>query len=290
MSGTAGKTVICAGRLYCDLVFTDVPRLPTPGTEVFAGGLGLHAGGGAFITAATLASLGHGAGLLSVLPAVPFADGVRDALDRHGVDTALCTSAEVGADPQITVVMSGAGDRAFLSRAVGAACPVVSGIDGYDHLHIGELRTLIEQPFLLDAARRAGMTVSLDCGWSDEIPDEAHALIAQVDVFLPNEAELDALGGACDLAPLTVVKCGVKGARAKRSGKAWKTASVKPTKVVDATGAGDAFNGGFLSGWLAGLPLAACLDRGNMCGAAVVQEAGGTAGLALLEPHRPEAV
>ena len=38
-----GIPVLCAGRLYCDLIFTGVPRFPSLGTEVFAGGLGLHA-------------------------------------------------------------------------------------------------------------------------------------------------------------------------------------------------------------------------------------------------------
>ena len=36
--------VICAGRLYCDLIFTGLPRAPSPGTEVFASGLSIHPG------------------------------------------------------------------------------------------------------------------------------------------------------------------------------------------------------------------------------------------------------
>lgn len=31
----AGK-VLCVGRLYCDLVFSGVPKLPVVGEEVFA--------------------------------------------------------------------------------------------------------------------------------------------------------------------------------------------------------------------------------------------------------------
>ena len=62
-------TVLSVGRLYCDLIFTDLPRMPTMGTEVYAGGFGVHAGGGAFITAAHLAALGHPSAL-SAIPAV----------------------------------------------------------------------------------------------------------------------------------------------------------------------------------------------------------------------------
>ena len=80
------KPVLCAGRLYCDLVFVNAPRLPTPGTEVFAPGLTLHAGGGAFITAANLAALGHQAFQLSTLPAAPFDQVVQNDLATFQVD------------------------------------------------------------------------------------------------------------------------------------------------------------------------------------------------------------
>ena len=43
----AGK-VLCVGRLYCDLVFSGVPKMPVVGEEVFAKKLSTHAGGGAF--------------------------------------------------------------------------------------------------------------------------------------------------------------------------------------------------------------------------------------------------
>ena len=40
----AGK-VLCVGRLYCDLVFSGVPKMPVVGEEVFAKKLSTHAGG-----------------------------------------------------------------------------------------------------------------------------------------------------------------------------------------------------------------------------------------------------
>ena len=68
MPGTRNSEVLCVGRLYCDLIFSDVPRLPTPGTEVYANGLELHLGGGAVITAQHLDSLGRGVALSAFLP------------------------------------------------------------------------------------------------------------------------------------------------------------------------------------------------------------------------------
>jgi len=103
------------------------------------------------------------------------------------------------------------------------------------------------------------------------------ALISAVDIFFPNKIEFERLtdlGLSADVTPLTVVKCGADGARA--FGKdGWESASCDPTDVIDATGAGDSFNGGFLSVWLEKGSLDDCLKRGNQCGHLAVQSKGG---------------
>lgn len=287
--------VLCAGRLYCDLVFTDVPRLPTLGTETFAKGLGLHAGGGAFITAATLSALGQPAALLSTLPAAPFDRIVENELRDNNVDTSACTPASQECDPQITVAIASGTDRAFLSRRSGVALPPINANDiaQYSHLHIGEIRTLKEHPELIERARSSGLTISLDCGWDDELMANVSGLselIAAVDIFLPNEMEthwLENRGIPTTTAPLTVIKNGGRGAQAWTGEKCVK-AETTPVEVVDATGAGDAFNGGFIFRWLRGASIEHCLNTGNMCGAAAVQGIGGTGGLPSLyaQPKR----
>jgi sugar/nucleoside kinase (ribokinase family) len=246
----------------------------------------LHAGGGAFITAATLAALGQRPSQFSILPAAPFDAIVLAELAATGVSSELCPPAGSGIDPQITVAMTCGSDRAFLTRASGAAVPPIKATEmaAFSHLHIGELKTLEENPFLIDLARELGMTLSLDCGWQDQFHRKAADLIAAVDLFLPNQSELDALtaiGVPENCAELTVVKNGEKGARARRRMQPdWVHQPTRPVPVVDATGAGDAFNGGFISQWLSGARLETCLETGNACGAISVQSAGGVGGLA----------
>lgn len=279
------KPILCAGRLYCDLVFADAPRLPTLGTEVFAPNLSLCAGGGAFITGATLAALGHTVWQFSVLPAAPFDALVLADMKEYRVVATACKPAANGVDPQITVAIGAQSDRAFLTRADGPALPDPTTIrfSDFSHLHIGELRTLQDTPGLLEMAKSAGLTVSLDCSWQDEYDQNVADLIAAVDVFLPNEQEVAALaavGVPETCAPLTVIKGGVNGARARaRNDDAWKRSAAAPVKVVDATGAGDAFNAGFLSCWLDQGSLDQCLSKGNDCGAAAVQAFGGAGSL-----------
>ncbi len=256
--------------------------MPTLGTEVFGPGLSLHAGGGAFITGATLASLGHDVSQFSTLPAAPFDGIVLADLAAHDVGSAHCKPSEDGIDPQITVAMSSNGDRAFLTRTDGPAIPDLEDVNfsDYAHLHIGELRTLQDRPELIARARDAGMTISLDCGWQDDYCPKVAALIAAVDVFLPNQAESAALS-AKDVpeiaAPLTVIKQGKMGARARTMDHdAWISGKAFPVAAIDATGAGDAFNAGFLSSWLDDAPLERCLAEGNACGSAAVLAVGGT--------------
>ncbi|MEP0942916.1 MAG: PfkB family carbohydrate kinase [Rhizobiaceae bacterium] len=278
------NSVLCAGRLYCDLVFTGAPRLPEMGTETFAEDLSLHAGGGAFITAATFSALGWQASLLAVLPAAPFDTVVCDEIHELGVEISHCEPAESGAAPQLTVAVTGTNDRAFLTHKTGKAMPDIDLSNGdFRHLHIGELRSLVEHPELVSKARLAGLTISVDCAWDSDLltrGGEMTELLSQVDVFLPNEAEFSQLiesGLSEEVIPLTVIKCGSDGARALQQG----SSVVKPTakvSVVDATGAGDAFNGGFLSGWLSGKQIGDCLLEGNRCGAAAVGQTGGAGG------------
>lgn len=274
--------VLSLGRLYCDLIFTDLPRMPTMGTEVYAGGFGVHAGGGAFITAAHLAALGHGSALAAMLPPAPFGEILADDLGRVGFDLRLCQTMAPGSDPQVTVALAGRDDRAFVTRRSGPAFPPLEVGDltalGATHVHVGELATLIERPEIIGLARGAGATISLDCSWDDGLAaSDISSVLAEVDVFLPNAAEvrhLEEIGVPRSHFPLTAIKQGADGATALID-DAQVHEPAQAVTVVDTTGAGDAFNAGFVSAWLAGKDLRACLRAGNSQGAKAIAQRGG---------------
>ncbi|MFQ6546586.1 carbohydrate kinase family protein [Aestuariibius sp. 2305UL40-4] len=272
--------VLCVGRVYCDLIFTGVPSDPVPGREVFAKGLSLHAGGGAAITAGWLSALGRRAELSAYLPAAPFDGPVLRDLAAASVGTELCAKSRC-TEPQLTVAIVRDDDRAFLTRAPGPAAPILTGTElrrfGVTHLHIGELRTLIDRPDLIDLARQAGATLSSDCGWDDTLEASCAPLIAALDVFMPNEVEaarLDTLGLPQCPAPLTVVKRGPLGAEVRQNGGLLEKTAPE-VQVVDSTGAGDAFAAGFLLRWLDGAGVEAALQNGVLCGAQAVTQPGG---------------
>lgn len=279
--------IVCAGRIYCDLNFSGIGNLPRLGREVFADQMSLHAGGGAFITGAHLAALGQPTWLAGYLPASPFDDVVSRQAAACSLELQLCTPA-VEPSAQLTVAMVLDGDRAFLSHRPGRALPptlaswlpAMAERGTITHLHVSELSTLCETPALVDIAHRAGLTVSLDCAWDEAslARDDIAGLIASVDVFLPNESEMQQLrvmGIGTDCAPLTVEKQGARGATAFSGGRQWQADAAACDTVVDTIGAGDAFNAGFLAGWLQQLPLPRCLHLGNACGALAVSRRGG---------------
>ena len=211
-------------------------------------------------------------------PAAPFDEVVRRDLAANGVLDDVAP-APPGSDPQVTVVLVQGGERAFVTRRPGAALSTPVRLASARHLHIGELATALSHPDLIPEARRAGMTVSLDCGWDDAAfaaPDVA-GLVASVDIFLPNAAEaarLEALGVPMEPRQLTVTKLGAEGARATGPGGA-ATSPAGRVEVVDTTGAGDAFNAGFLAGWLGGRCLEDSLAMGNAAGGRATGRIGG---------------
>ena len=270
--------ILCAGRIYADLIFTGVAGEVQQGREVFADGLAVAAGGGALITACRAAGQGLSAGVLGIAPVPPFDRVARAALGDHGVVDHLAAAAP-GSEPQLTVVVVQGTERAFLTRRPGPALPVPIRLPAARHLHIGELATALEHRDLIPLARAAGMSVSLDCGWDEAAftTSGIAEIVASVDVFLPNAAEAERLA-AQDI-PLRprhclVTKRGAAGATA--SGPAGRAeAPSRPVEVIDTTGAGDAFNAGFLAGWLGGRPLADSLVAGNAAGADAVGRIGG---------------
>lgn len=288
---SAGRDLVLSiGRLYCDIVFRGFDALPRLGEERFAETVAIVPGGGSFITAAHLAALGTHAGLLARIGTDPLSGTLAPALTDSGVDLRwLERTPEAG--PQPTVVMVQDGERAFLSRRAGSARPATLDAALADstarHLHIAEFATLAEIPDLIERAKRDGLTVSLDPSWDDDWirrPDLIERA-AGVDIFLPNAAEARAIAACDDLdqagirlaqhVPIVVIKDGANGARLFERGAAIALPAPEGGPVLDTTGAGDAFNAGFLAAWLAGHPAEQALADGIACGTLSVRSVGG---------------
>ena len=78
-------------------------------------------------------------------------------------------------------------------------------------------------------------------------------------------------------ARVVAVKLGAAGALAVTADGRRASCPALPVEPVDATGAGDSFDAGFVAAWLAGRPLEACLALGVACGSLSTRGVGGTA-------------
>ncbi|MGO4572102.1 carbohydrate kinase family protein [Microvirga sp. 2TAF3] len=290
------NNVLCLGRTYCDLVFTGLGGLPVLGRELFADNVAVVPGGGAFITAAHLVSLGRSASLVTRLGTDPLSLGMEGELVESGVGLAFAErSADAG--PQLTVAIVQSQDRAFLSRRAGHGRPATlkAALSSPEarHIHIAEYATLAEIPGLVDQAKAKGLTISLDPSWDDTLIHDPGFLenCRGIDLFLPNVEEAKAVARTSDIDqalaylsqyfPIMVLKRGSAGATLARAG-GHISLPAPQVRVVDTTGAGDAFNAGFLHHWLKGESDRASLAAAIAAGSLSVQAAGGTTALRAL--------
>jgi sugar/nucleoside kinase (ribokinase family) len=128
--------------------------------------------------------------------------------------------------------------------------------------------------------------VSLDCGWTAASlqASRTRALIEAVDIFLPNASEACALTGSKQpeealrhlsrYVSTVVVKQGGEGVIAKTDNQTERLPAL-PVTPVDTTGAGDAFDAGFIYAFLKDLSLLDCLRYGAICGGLTTTTPGG---------------
>lgn len=289
-----GGAVLSLGRIYCDMVFSGLDGMPQLGRELFARDFAMTPGGGALITAAHLAATGRTAALLARFGTDTLSAALAGQIKALGLDLQFLDRHE-SAGPQITVVMANDHDRAFLSRRAGQARPAsfecALAWPEAAHLHIAEYATLHEMHDAVSAAKARGLTVSLDPSWDDDLIRDPlfFQRCSGVDIFMPNLEEAHALTGIsaprATLAvlarhfPVVALKCGSDGGMVAIGDRVTEMPSPR-VDVVDTTGAGDAFNAGFLNAWLDDASPADCLAAAIRAGSRSVQASGGTGSIA----------
>ena len=290
-----GPEAIVVGSVYCDLIFFDLDGPPALGEEVRTDRFTLTPGGGGFITAAGLARLGVRTALRTYVGRDLLGRFQLEAMRRGGLDTSQARRHPT-LGTAVSVVFSTRGDRGFLTYK-GCAAETGTLLRTWTrasfrkarHVHFAGIRPPFKPHLrLLDALRDAGISTSLDIGWNPAVygVPAFREVLRRVTVFMPSWQDArwftgrstpdEALRALAELVALPVVKLGAEGAAALEGGR---LVHVRPPRIdaVETTGAGDAFNAGFIWGRLHGEPLARCLLAGNVCGALSTRAPGGTA-------------
>jgi sugar/nucleoside kinase (ribokinase family) len=285
--------VLVNGRPQCDLVFTGLPDWPAVGRETFAENL-LVTVGGTFNVVAALNRLGLRVGMVGTVGNDEWSRICLEAMAEERVSTDLMAVLDRPL-PSLSVCMTHGGDRGFLTYDVpfpetGDSC-AVNVLMAVDREETDYLLCYLTSSVAAYAprARQRGITVVADCGWDEAwlTSSEIHSLMPLTDILFVNELEARAITGESDAivalrvlgrrVPFVVVKRGACGASALVEEREYH-APTEPVEVIDATGAGDCFNAGFLYGLHAGRSIEECLRFGNICGGLTVAVPGGYAG------------
>ncbi len=258
----------------------------------------LTVGSSSVITACAAQRLGLRVAMVGVVGADPLGRFMLEAMVDRGLDiegVRVDAAVPTGA----SVILSDGQDRAILTAPgtigmVDSSDVTATRLSRARHLHIGSWflqRDLWETAAeVLTSARAAGLTISIDPNWdpADDWDRGILDLLPLIDVFLPNEAEVtriarigDVTAAAAELArsgPLVVVKRGGTGAIAVDATGHVEDAPAYPVTPLDTTGAGDAFDAGFLVRWLDGGSVLESLRMGAVCGALSTAAIGGVDG------------
>ncbi|HEX4485632.1 MAG TPA: carbohydrate kinase family protein [Terriglobales bacterium] len=288
--------VTIAGELNLDLILYGLPRELPEERELLADGMNLTLGASSGIVAHNLACLGSKVGFISRIGDDPLGGIAVERLAESGVDISKVKRVSGSTKTGLTVILHHEGARNILTYP-GTIFDLA--FDDLDFEYLADSKHFHLSSFYLQRGLKGriteifrklkdkGLTISLDTnddpddGWGGELPEA----LKLVDVFLPNEREIRKVAGTDDLeaaiarvakiVPLLVVKIGPQGAIAQRGQERVVAPPVKVTPV-DAVGAGDSFDAGFLSQYVRGADLKACLTAGNLGGALSTTRPGGT--------------
>lgn len=293
--------VLCLGILVADVVALPVHRLPPRGTLETVERMELHAGGCAVNTGISLAKLGLRTAVMGKVGSDGFGDYVIDVLRRQGIDTRGVARDRVHNTSATMVMVDGEGERTFIHYTGANGALRVEELSP-DLLHRARILHVAGHNLMpgfdgqaagriLAQAQAAGVTTSLDTAWdfSGRWLELIEPCLPHLDIALPSIEEARLIAGRTEPeevaaffleygTDVVALKMGSQGCYVATRDEAFAL-PVFPVQVVDATGAGDAFAGGFLAGMAKGWSLRQCARLANAVGALCVTAVGATAGV-----------
>lgn len=285
--------VLLGNLLLDDIVFSDgSTRMAQPGGAVLYGSL-------------AAALWGTRVGCVS-LAGTDYPAPVLDALRQRRIDL---TGVRRLDGPGVRTWLLYEGHLRRLIHRLG--CPTHEQVSpGPEHIprawqsspafHLAPMPFSVQRRVLGSLTANGNRFVSIDphLPITEETLDDWRLALADADAFFPSEDEL--LLDETGVAPEHVLPRLATGRlrfivfkQAARGGILYDAGEDRfhrwlgrATKVVDATGAGDAFAAGFISAHLEGLPVDACLDRGVVSASFAIE---GLGAAALLDATRTDA-
>lgn len=266
------KPIVILGVFVADTAYR-APRAPRMGETILGSSFKLGPGGKGSNQAVAAGKVGADVAFITRLGRDPFADMALATWKDAGVKPAVIETPESYTGAAYIFVEETTGNNAIIVCPGAATLISPADIDAHAELirKAGVFVTQLEQPIdaalrALQIAKAAGVATILNPAPAAELPAEIYPLC---DYVTPNETEaeeltsvkVDSIEGARKAAEALIAKgakaavitLGEKGALLHAGGVSGLVPAFSAGPVVETTGAGDAFNGGF----------AAALARGD---------------------------
>lgn len=291
--------VLVIGELNADIIFNRINKMPQIGEEQRAESLSVTMGSSTAIFACNCAKLGLKVCFSGKSGSDSFGKLVTDTLRENQVDTAFVIQdqhLQTGA----TVILGVGDDRMMVTYPGAMEHFSLNDMEDSVFMQARHLHTssIFFQPGIkndlseiMKKARHYGMTTSMDTQWD---PDERWdldllSILPYLDFFMPNEKEFlnltatssleDAFQKVSGFDTCFIIKKGLEGAVWKKGNRSFHTPAFEIPGFIDAIGAGDSFNAGYIRSWLAGNDPETSMNEAARTAAASTMASGGTAGI-----------
>ena len=295
--------VTCVGGVVADVVGRPIDSLPERGKLAFVERMELHSGGGAANVSMALARLGVKTAIIGKVGQDGFGDYLVQRFADADIDVGGIRRDPINATAAAFVLTHSDGERSFL-HYVGANGTL--GLDDVDIeivrnskiLHAGNMLILpgLDGEPLAELFRQAqamGVLTSLDTAWdpTGAWMQKLAPCLPYTDFLLPSYEEAKMLAPGCDTpddvaqylldagASVVALKMGAEGAYVRGQDGFRLHVPALPVPVVDATGAGDAYIAGFLTGVVRDWNAEQCAKFAGAVGASCVTAIGTTTGI-----------
>lgn len=256
--------IVILGVFVADTAYR-AQRQPRLGETILGQSFALGPGGKGSNQSVAAGMAGASVGFITKLGKDPFADMALATWKKAGVTSLATQHADDYTGAAYIFVDENTGDNAIIVCPGAAATINRSDIDSHAEVikHCKVLMTQLEQPidaaeYALACARKAGATTILNPAPALELPT---SMIALCDFVTPNEIEAETITGITVNSPKdavaaaeallakgaggAIITLGENGCLYHDGSNSVHVPAINAGPVVETTGAGDAFNGGF---------------------------------------------
>ena len=252
-------------------------------------------GGGATNASVTFARQGLKAVFMGTIGQDPAGRAVLETLDHEGVDTSLVSYSHKYNTGYSVLLLAPSGERTILTYRGASTHYHLSDFDltstDADWLYISSLSGNMELLHkLVTQATKQGIKVMLNPGKGElKQPAKLKGILDDNEVLSCNREEMQLIVEGKELeelvrhgtnyVPVVIVSDGPNGVMASDGKTIVRAGMYEDVKVIDRTGAGDAFGSGFLSQWAQGAPLADSIIFASANSTSVVRHIGAKTGI-----------